>query len=79
MQPLTLADYYGNDTVFFKNPMHLNSYGKDCFTKTIASDIDSLFMKGEGISGNAYHDKSEMPSVIVPKGRIDINRGVTPC
>lgn len=39
---LNYQDLYGNDTTYFMNSMHLNKYGRDCYTKTVAHDLDSL-------------------------------------
>lgn len=39
---LNYENLYGNDTVYFANPMHLNSYGRDCYTLKVAHDLDSL-------------------------------------
>lgn len=39
---LNYQNLYGNDTIYFANSMHLNKYGRDCFSKKIAHDLDSL-------------------------------------
>ncbi len=36
---------FGSDRRYFSNSMHLNTYGINCFTRTIAHDIDSLFIR----------------------------------
>ncbi len=33
---------FGDDRNYFSNSMHLNNYGINCFTRTIAHDLDSL-------------------------------------
>lgn len=35
-------DLFNSDTSYFSDPMHLNNYGKDCFTIKLAHDLDSL-------------------------------------
>ena len=43
--PVKVLNYeqiYGNDTVLFKDPMHLTETGKDIFTLRVAHDLDSL-------------------------------------
>ena len=39
---MNYQDLYGSDTTYFIDPMHLNKYGRDCFTKILAHDLDSL-------------------------------------
>ena len=39
---LNYVDLYHNDTIFFADPMHLNPYGKDCYSTKVANDIKSL-------------------------------------
>ena len=43
---IKILDYenlYGNDTLYFQDPMHLDDgYARDCFTKKVAHDLDSL-------------------------------------
>ena len=39
---LNYQNLYGNDTTYFANSMHLNKYGRDCFSHKIAHDLDSL-------------------------------------
>ena len=43
---IKILDYenlYGNDTSYFQDPMHLDDgYARDCFTKKVAHDLDSL-------------------------------------
>lgn len=39
---ISYQDLFDSDTSYFADPMHLNDYGRDCFTKKLAHDLDSL-------------------------------------
>lgn len=39
---LNYEKLFGDDRKYFSNSMHLNTYGINCFTRTIAHDLDSL-------------------------------------
>lgn len=39
---ISYQDLYDSDTSYFADPMHLNSYGRDCFTTKLAHDLDSF-------------------------------------
>ena len=39
---LNYQNLFEDNTTYFANSMHLNSYGKNCFTRKIAHDLDSL-------------------------------------
>jgi hypothetical protein len=39
---LNYHSLFGNDTTYFRDAVHLNKYGKDCFTRKVAHDLDSL-------------------------------------
>ena len=39
---ISYQDLYDSDASYFADPMHMNSYGRDCFTKKLAHDLDSL-------------------------------------
>ena len=39
---LNYQDLFGNDTTYFTDPMHLNKYGKEYYSKKIAHDLDSM-------------------------------------
>lgn len=39
---VTYQDYFGNDTVYFSDPGHLNEYGKHVFTNKLMHDLDSV-------------------------------------
>ncbi len=39
---LDYEDLYDSETAFFADPMHLNHYGRDCFSAKLAHDLDSL-------------------------------------
>lgn len=39
---LNYQNLYRNDTIYFQDAMHLNKYGRDCFSRKIAHDLDSL-------------------------------------
>ena len=39
---LNYQDFFGNDTIYFQDPVHLNYYGRDCYTEKVAHDLDSL-------------------------------------
>ena len=39
---MNYQNLFEDDTTYFANSMHLNSYGKNCFTRKIAHDLDSL-------------------------------------
>ena len=39
---LNYEDFYGNDTTYFQDPMHMNSYGRNDFSIKIGYDIDSI-------------------------------------
>lgn len=39
---ISYQDLFDSDTSYFADPMHLNSYGRDCFTKKLAHDLDSF-------------------------------------
>lgn len=38
----TYQDYFGNDTLCFSDPGHLNEYGKQLFTTKLIHDLDSV-------------------------------------
>ena len=39
---VSYQDLYDSDMSYFADPMHLNSYGRDCFTMKLAHDLDSF-------------------------------------
>ena len=39
---ISYQNYFGNDTVYFSDPIHLNSYGKEVFSTKLIHDLDSL-------------------------------------
>lgn len=39
---LNYEDFYGNDTTYFQDPMHLNSFGRNDYSIKIGYDIDSI-------------------------------------
>ena len=42
MPIISYQDFFGSDKRYFADPMHLNKYGKDCFSIQLAHDLDSL-------------------------------------
>lgn len=44
IKTLNYQNLYGNDTIMFENPMHLNRFGKKLFSLKIAHDIDSIII-----------------------------------
>lgn len=39
---ISYAEYFGNDTTYFSDPAHLNSYGREVFTTKLVHDLDSV-------------------------------------
>lgn len=39
---ISYQSYFGNDTTYFADPIHLNTYGKKVFTTKLIHDLDSL-------------------------------------
>ena len=39
---ISYAEYFGNDTTYFSDPAHLNSYGREVFSAKLIHDLDSI-------------------------------------
>ncbi len=42
IKTLNYQNLFGSDTIYFTDPVHLNEAGRDCFTRQLAHDLDSL-------------------------------------
>jgi len=39
---LDYSQYFGNDTTFFKDPIHLKQFGREIYTRQVMHDLDSI-------------------------------------